>query len=142
MSTTLTLEYELPHPPRKVWRALTEPKLLARWLMETDLETAAVGRTFKLRGEATQWWDGVVHCEVREMELHKRIAYTWKGGSGAAALDTVVTWTLTETKSGGTLLKLEQAGFSPKNAFAAEGAKQGWDRLVGERMRELLATEA
>ena len=41
MSATLTaieLDEFLPHPPSKVWRALTEPDLIATWLMENDFQ--------------------------------------------------------------------------------------------------------
>jgi len=31
---TLSFEFDLQHPPEKVWRALTDPTLLADWLME------------------------------------------------------------------------------------------------------------
>jgi ABC-type thiamin/hydroxymethylpyrimidine transport system permease subunit len=30
---TISLQYDLPHPPEEVWRALTDPALLATWLM-------------------------------------------------------------------------------------------------------------
>ena len=54
-------------------------------------------------------------------------------------LDTVVTWTLMPTASGGTRLALEQSGFLPSNAFAFDGASKGWQRMAGERLREMLA---
>ena len=38
---TISLEYDLPHSPAKVWRGLTEPDLLAQWLMSTDMEPIA-----------------------------------------------------------------------------------------------------
>ena len=30
---SLEFEFDLRHPPEKVWRALTDPKLLAEWLL-------------------------------------------------------------------------------------------------------------
>ena len=42
-------------------------------------------------------WDGTVHCQVLEVEPQRRLVYSWTGGAGsgmAAALDSVVTWTL------------------------------------------------
>ncbi len=76
-----------------------------------------------------------MHCEVLEVEPHKRLRYTWR----ASPLDTVVTWTLTPTPSGGTRLTLEHSRFVPANVFAFEGAGTGWRRMVGERLGEVLA---
>jgi uncharacterized protein YndB with AHSA1/START domain len=131
---SISLEYDLPHPPAKVWRALTEPELLAAWLMNNDMRPL-VGQSFTFKDKPMPWWDGIVHCEVLELDLHKRLRYSWRAG----ALDTVVTWTLTPTPSGGTRLALEHSGFLPDNASAFEGASKGWQRMVGERLREVLA---
>lgn len=54
-------------------------------------------------------------------------------------MNTVVTWTVTPTPSGGTRLALEHSGFLPANAFAFDGASKGWRRMVGERLSEVLA---
>ena len=58
---TVSLEYDLPYPPAKVWRALTEPELLARWLMANDMD-AKVGHNFKLTSKPMPQWDGIVRC--------------------------------------------------------------------------------
>jgi uncharacterized protein YndB with AHSA1/START domain len=131
-------QYDLPYPPAKVWRALTDPELLGQWLMSTDMQSA-VGNSFTFRMEPSQWWDGIVHCEVLELEREKRLSYTWRSGPESSPLDTVVTWTLTPTGQG-TRLTLEHTGFVPKNKFAFQGAEQGWQRNVGERLRQVLAT--
>ena len=35
----VSFEFDLNHPPKKVWRALTDPALLAQWLLPViDLE--------------------------------------------------------------------------------------------------------
>jgi uncharacterized protein YndB with AHSA1/START domain len=54
----------------------------------------------------------------------------------------VVTWTLTPTASGGTRLALEHSGFLPTNAFAFDGARKGWQRMLGEGLTEVLARAA
>jgi uncharacterized protein YndB with AHSA1/START domain len=140
-TTSVSLEYDLPHPPEKVWRALTDPKLLGEWLMATDMRPL-VGNNFTFTSEPTPWWDGIVRCEVLELEPEKRLRYTWQSGTGASGLNTIVSWTLTPTTSGGTRLALEQSGFVPSNKFAFDGARTGWERLVGERLRDLLARSA
>jgi uncharacterized protein YndB with AHSA1/START domain len=134
---SISLEYDLPHSPAKVWRALTEPELVAKWIMANDMQPL-VGHSFTFRAEPMPWWDGIVHCEVLEMEPHKRLRYSWRSGPESSPLDTVVTWTLTPTPSGGTRLALEHSGFVPGNAFAFDGARQGWQRMVGERLGEVL----
>jgi uncharacterized protein YndB with AHSA1/START domain len=139
---TISMEFDLPHPPAKVWRALTEPELVGRWLMKTDLQPI-VGKnfTFKMQlppGAPLQGWDGIVNCEVTEIEPQKRIGYTWRGGG----LDTVVTWTLAPTPNGGTALRLEHSGFrldkGERRFF--EGAKMGWQNMAGKRLPEVLTT--
>jgi uncharacterized protein YndB with AHSA1/START domain len=132
---SFTMEFDLPHPPAKVWRALTEPELLAQWLMTTDMKLA-VGQGFTFKTAPTQGWDGVVNCEMKEIEHHKRIRYSWS----SLGLDTEITWTLAPTSKGGTLLRLEHSGFplgkAPLPYF--EGAKMGWQNMAGQRLPGVL----
>src|SRR4051812_45490182 len=60
-SLSVVVERELPYPPEKIWRALTEPDLLAEWLMQNDFEPA-VGHRFTFRGD----W-GAVDCRVLQV---------------------------------------------------------------------------
>jgi uncharacterized protein YndB with AHSA1/START domain len=107
---TIILEAALDAPPRAVWRALTEPQLLARWLGASDIE-AAVGRRFTvIPGGAAG--PAPVACEVIEVEPDRLLSYRWRtNGEGRAALDTVVTWVLDPTPDGGTRLRLVHDGF-------------------------------
>lgn len=131
---TLNLSYDLPHRPEKVWRALTEPALLGKWLLPTDLD-ARVGNHFTFKTQAFGGWDGVVDCEVLEVEPHKRLRYTWRGGG----VDTVVDWTLTPTSSGGTLLALEHSGFRHDQPQNFNGARWGWQKMAGDQLLKVLA---
>ncbi len=135
---SVIMEFDLPHPPAKVWRALTEPELLAKWLMPTDMQPV-VGKTFTFKVQlpaGSARWDGIVNCEMKEIEQQKRLRYSWRGGG----LDTVVTWTLAATPKGGTLLRLEQSGFRPDKGEARffAGAKMGWQQRAGQRLPEVL----
>ena len=130
---TLSIELELSHPPGKVWRALTDPSLLAEWLLPAagfDLEP---GTEFSLTADPQPGWDGVVHCRVLEVEEGRRLRYAWVVGE----LDTVVTFTLTPTESG-TRLSVVQAGFTEDQKRNLAGARYGWKMMSG-RLEELLA---
>src|SRR5262249_37620569 len=59
----IRLDEFLAHPPARVWRALTDPDLLARWLMPNDFRPAA-GHRFTFRTDPRPGFDGIVHCEV------------------------------------------------------------------------------
>ena len=84
------VEREIPFPPEKIWRALTQPQLIEEWLMQNDFQPV-VGHHFDLRAD----W-GSVDCQVLAIEPNKTLAYTW----AAYGLESVVTWTLTPTSTG------------------------------------------
>jgi len=115
---SVVVEREVPFPPEKVWRALTQPHLIQEWLMENDF-APVVDHRFNLRAD----W-GVVDCQVLAVEPNKTLSYTWD----TKGLESVVTWTLTPT-SIGTLLRMEQSGFRPDRQPYYQGAKAGWRRF-------------
>ena len=121
----VVVERELPHPPERVWRALTQPHLIEEWLMKNDF-APAVGHRFNLRGD----WGGVLDCEVLVVEPHKTLSYTWNFAHDDAAynLESVVTLTLTATRTG-THLRMEQAGFRKEQKQAFHGARAGWKQF-------------
>jgi uncharacterized protein YndB with AHSA1/START domain len=141
---SITIDYDLPRPPATVWRTLTEPALLAGWLMENDIRPV-VGHHFNFRAPAGPGWDGVVHCEVLAVEPNRLLSYTWRSGpdqpEGAPGrLETVVTWTLSPSDTGGTRLRLAHTGFLPANAFAFKGADWGWRSKFLPRLAEAVGS--
>jgi uncharacterized protein YndB with AHSA1/START domain len=116
---TVVVEREIPFPPEKIWRALTQPHLIEEWLMKNDFKPV-VGHRFNLRAD----W-GVVDCQVLAVEPNKTLSHTW----GVFDLESVVTWTLTPT-SMGTHLRMEQSGFRPDQQQYYQGAKGGWPRFL------------
>ena len=65
---TICLERDYPHAPEKVWRALTEPRLVSAWLMKTVDVAPVVGTKFRLTGTPQPGWRGWVECEVLAVE--------------------------------------------------------------------------
>ena len=128
------IEREFPHPPEKLWRALTQPHLIEEWLMKNDFKPA-VGHSFNLSGE----WGGVLDCKVLAVEPHKTLSYTWDFNHEDAAfnLKSVVTFTLTPTSTG-THLRVEQAGFRPDQKQAYGGAHAGWKQFL-TKLEQVLA---
>ena len=130
---SISFEFDLHHSPAKVWRALTDPVLLAEWLLPVvglELEPEAA---FTFKAQPQPGWDGAVKCRFLEIEAHRQLSYTWVVGD----MDTVVTFTLTPTASG-TQLSLEQSGFKPDQKHAFAGAPYGW-KMMGGKLVDLLA---
>jgi uncharacterized protein YndB with AHSA1/START domain len=130
---SISFEFELRHPPEKVWRALTDPVLLAEWLLPAVDFKLERGAAFTLKTQAYPGWDGTVACRVVELEPLRKISYTWT----VPFLDTVVTFTLAPSGSG-TRLSLVQSGFKTDQKREFGGARYGW-RMMGGKLLDLLA---
>lgn len=134
-SDTISFEFDLRHPPEKVWRALTDPALLAEWLLPAVGLELEPGAAFTLKSQPYPGWDGTVDCRFVEIEPHRKLSYTWVVG-GDLGLNTVVTFTLTPTESG-TRLSLVQSGFKPEQKQNFGGARYGW-KMMGGKLIDLL----
>ena len=124
---TVTVEREIAYPPEKIWRALTQPHLIAEWLMKNDFAPVP-GHGFTLSGD----W-GSVDCAVIEVEPNRSLSYSWD----AMGLESIVTWTLSPSGTG-TRLRMEQAGFRPDQEQAYQGAKFGWQKFFAN-LEQVLA---
>jgi uncharacterized protein YndB with AHSA1/START domain len=127
---SIVVEREVPFPPERIWRALTQPQLIEEWLMKNDFKPV-VRHRFNFRGD----W-GAVDCEVQAIEPNKTLSYTWE----ALGLKSVVTWTLTPTSTG-THLRMEQSGFRPDQQQAYQGAQYGWQRFFAALEQVVARTE-
>ncbi|MBA4168166.1 MAG: SRPBCC domain-containing protein, partial [Chitinophagaceae bacterium] len=109
--------------PETVWEFLTNPELLASWLMENDIQPIT-GHKFMFKTKPLPGFDGNVYCKVLDVVLYKKLSYSWRGGPGDGkfTLDSVVTWTL-NGKEDGTELFLEHAGFD------SEGDQMGFEMM-------------
>jgi uncharacterized protein YndB with AHSA1/START domain len=122
----IVLDAVYPHPPERVWRALTDPE-----------ELAELGHKFQFRTKPRGTWRGIVDCEVLELDPPRRISYSWLGDPKARA--TTVTWTLTPI-DGGTRLVLEHRGFRGLGGMLLRwilGA--GWKKMLRTKLPNVLA---
>lgn len=81
---SLIVEREFPHPPNKVWRALTEGPLIEGWLMKNDFRPVA-GHRFTFRATPMPNWNGVTDCEVLAIEPNERLSYSFNASGEEAA---------------------------------------------------------
>jgi uncharacterized protein YndB with AHSA1/START domain len=125
----IELDHFYSQPPAVVWKALTDPALLARWWAAGDIRPI-VGHRFEL--DMGRW--GMQPCEVLQVDPERLLRYRFATG----ALDTIITWRLTPEGSG-TRLTLTHEGFdleSPLSRQAFDGMKSGWPRVL-ERLEAL-----
>jgi uncharacterized protein YndB with AHSA1/START domain len=134
----IRLVRDYPHPPAKVWRALTDPALIALWGMRPEGFSPVVGTRFKLIGKPNPGWRGFVECEVLEAREPVVLRYSWIGNEKDKP--TYVTYTL-EPHAGGTRLTFEHAGFTGVGGFllATLMMKPGWKKMLKTTFAAVLA---
>jgi uncharacterized protein YndB with AHSA1/START domain len=140
MKSEVTLEVIYPYPPERVWRALTDRRVLAQWLLPNSFEPC-LGHRFQFVGPAPGNAGEVIECEVIDLQPPFRLAYTWRAASDR--VPSVVTWSL-EPAPGGTRLRLahtradEAAAAHEADAAAAANA---WDHRLAALQRVLRNNE-
>lgn len=141
--TGIEVEEFLPHAPATVWRALTEPELIARWLMENDFQ-AAVGHQFQMRGIPVPavGFSGLVASEVLDVEAEKRLRISWRDANSGNSLNSTVTWSIAP-EGAGTRLSLVHEGFDPHEPTHVASHRimsGGWRNHVLPRLVQALST--
>jgi uncharacterized protein YndB with AHSA1/START domain len=106
---------DYPHPPEKVWRAVTDPALIPLWTAtgaggRPEGFSPTVGTKFKFIAKPKPGWNGVVDCEVLEVKEPSLLRYSWIGGDGGGDVTEVV-YRL-EPHAGGTRFTYEHTGFT------------------------------
>lgn len=129
---------DYPHPPERVWRALTDPALIARWGMRPEGFAPVVGTRFRLVAKPNPGWRGFVECEVLEVRALSLLRYSWIGNEGSPTTD--VTFRL-EPLAGGTRLTFEHSGFAGAGGFllATLIMKPGWKKILGSTFPAVLS---
>jgi uncharacterized protein YndB with AHSA1/START domain len=132
----LTVTY--PHPIDRVWAALTSPEALSAWLMPNDFQPV-VGHRFTFRTKPAPGFDGIVRCQVLELDPPRRIAWSQAGGK----IDTTVTFTLEPAGEQQTRLRMHQVGFHGLGAqITRRILASGWPGILRERLAAHLDSQA
>jgi uncharacterized protein YndB with AHSA1/START domain len=120
-----------PHPVDRVWAALTSSEALGAWFMPNDFKPVVGHRfTFRTRPARAMGFDGIVRCEVLELDPPSRMVWSWAGGN----INTTVTFTLEES-AGGTRLRMHQVGFDGLGAqLTRRILAGGYPRILGQRL--------
>lgn len=125
---------QLPHPPERVWAALTTAEGLGTWFgnrAEIDL---------RVGGQATLAWDSgdTATLTIERVEPPRVFAYTWPiyGLPEGDPRRTYVEFTL-EATTGGTTLTMVETGFAQvpdadAHQTAFSGNTKGWISELGE----------
>jgi uncharacterized protein YndB with AHSA1/START domain len=138
-------QVQLRHPRSRVWRALTDPEEFGAWFGvnlagATFAPGADVSGRFTIPGNERHTLD----ITIEEMVPELRFSWRWHPHAVDEQVDysaeprTLVTFTLEDTPSGGTLLRVVETGFDalPANrresAFA--GNTRGWKSQLQKRL--------
>ncbi len=126
--TRVVHEARYPHPPERVWRALTDQSELAAWLMPNDF-VARVGA--RSRFDARPAHPEPIACEVLAVDPPRRLQTQWIVGG----LPTTVTFEL-RAEGNDTVLRVEHDGLPPDEQPNFDG---GWGEKLTEGIPLVLA---
>jgi uncharacterized protein YndB with AHSA1/START domain len=133
MKRHVKIERRYTHPPEAVWRWFATSDAMAEWLMPNTF-VPRLGYRFELRTKPAPGFDGIVRCEVLEIDPPNRLAFTWVGGG----LNTIVRFEL-QPAAGGTILRLSHDGFSgPKGVLLSYMLGNGWKGMLAGKLPSLL----
>jgi uncharacterized protein YndB with AHSA1/START domain len=142
MKTAIHLTRTYPYPRTKVWRAITEPALLERWLMRPEGFALTVGTRWKLISKPQPGWRGFVECEVLEVVPERRLVFSWVGNENGKPM--TVTFSLDDDGDDATRFTLDHVGFEGISGWLLARIMMGpgWKKMLAKRLAAVLSAEA
>ncbi len=136
MKQAMKLNIFYPHPLERVWKALTDRRALATWMMESDFEPH-LGHKFQFQRNDLSSLEMPIECEVVELDEPKCLAYTWRESSSSEP--SLVIWTLTSVE-GGTQLQLIHQEYQYLTAVGSMMNRELQEERSGRNMMSLAAS--
>ncbi len=125
-------------PASKVWKALTDPAEVEKWMLMQTAFLPQKGKDFTFKAEPTENWDGVFKCSVKEIVENKKLVYTWD--TNFINAETIVSFELKEVGKQ-TEVILTHSGWE-KMAANQEQTKnshsEGWDIRFVQKLKEII----
>ena len=141
-TTTISVDQFVPHPPDRLWEAITTAEQLSRWFMPTDIRPE-VGAEFTFTRPVVkpELREGkLIHCRVLEVRVGEVLVYSWADRQFPDGLDSTVTWTL-HPEGAGTRVLLVHRGFDPEDPVSQslrDVMTEGWGRLLSQLLGNFL----
>ena len=114
-----------------LWLALTNPKHLEEWFMESNFQ-GSENSAFEFLDKPGDKWKGVFYGEVISYQPPINIAYSW---SHKGLKHTTYVWWKLEAKDDGTLVELEHSGFKGFSDYLSAFA---YSRFWNRKLKNLL----
>jgi uncharacterized protein YndB with AHSA1/START domain len=135
-SRVVEIDQFYPHPPQRVWQALTTPELMARWLMEPTGLAPVIGTRFSFRTQPMPAANlsGEIACEVIEVVDGERLTISWTDAHTGQPAGWLVSWTL-HVEGTGTRVILRHSGFDPDDDVQRRARTimgNGWARIADQ----------
>jgi uncharacterized protein YndB with AHSA1/START domain len=119
----------------KVWNAITDSEALAKWLMPNNFKLE-LNYQFQFTTKPQPFFDGIIQCEIIEINAPHVLVYTWQGGP--MKKPTRVSWHLKEINEG-TELILSHSGFEGISGYLLKVILgNGWKGLLNQTLLEFL----
>ena len=114
MYFTIEQSYYFKAHPKKVFQAITDPKILVKWFLSKAKVVPSEGGTYSFD------WIGGYHMTgmVKQFETNKAVSYSWHDIMHSGEMvETTASFQVTK-KGRGTILKLRHFGFTDPEHFA------------------------
>jgi uncharacterized protein YndB with AHSA1/START domain len=123
--------YELwyPHSPERVWRALTDPAELARWLMPSQGFAPVAGQRFSMSCDPF----GQIEAEILEIDPPRRLVMRWEAVFGTTTVRVELA-----AAGDGTALTLVHSGWGGEATATRDQFDSGWTGKLGPGLRAVL----